>query len=343
MTVNGSIDTPDRTVMFEGQSYNVTAVKQADPGDSVSVTIDAPSGNFVEVYIYNAERQIIDSKEIEADRSRPATVTFDLSGYSSGSYMFTLQYDGDTKVAHPLVVRAYDVSTTAPSEANSGGQVELTATLTELRSATRSGVEFVIMNDQQTVRTDAEQTDGSYAATVNLDSLDPGEYSVYATVRGTKEVDGNTVRLGLSQPQSLTVTEQSSKTGSDGTDVRDRPGGGGSVAPGNTDTPADTDEPTNTDTVHTQSDTPTDQTSSTQPPADESPSTPSQSVPATETDTTSTATEATENRVITPQSRADTQQPTTTTGTGPGFSAGVTGLIIVGVTVALLCRRRCDE
>ena len=339
--VDDSIDTPDRTITFDGQSYVVTAVKQADPGDSVSMTVDAPSGNFVEVYVYNADRQIVDSKEIEADKSRPATVSFDLTDYSAGSYAFALSYDGEIKAVHPLIVRAYDVSTTIPSEAAKDEQPTLSTTISQLRPGNKSGVEFVIANDERTRRTDASGSDGNYEATVDLSSFDTGDYTVYATVRGTEQIAGNDSRLGLSQPETLSVTDGSSNTESNNAGSSGGGGsGGGSAGTAETDTatPTSNEQDNITATPSRQeTDTQTGTATSTVVP-DDNTATQQPTDDQTET-TTSTSQPANDADLITPQP-TNSATSATTAEDGPGFSwpVAVVALFIAGVT--LLAQRQ---
>lgn len=334
ITVDDSIDTPDRTLTLDGQSYTVTAVKQADPGDSISVTVNAPSGNFVEVYIYNAERQIVDSKEIEADESRPATVSFDLSSYSTGTYTFALSYDGETKSVHPLIVRSYDVSTTAPDEATADAEITLSATLSQLRPGKKSGVEFVIANDENTLRVDASESNGSYEATVDLSSLDTGDYSTYATVRGTKQVAGNKSRLGLSQPETLSIEEASDDNGGGG-------GGGGGGVGGTVDMSTATPNPDpqeNSTVTPGSQETVTQSATSTSTPSPDS-STATQQATDERTEMATTVSSATtESSAITPQSMTTTPD-TTTAESGPGFGWLVAAIALIITGMALLVQR----
>ncbi|WP_246988321.1 hypothetical protein [Halorientalis marina] len=345
ISVDGSIDTPDREITFEGDSYHVSAVKQADSGDTATVNVEAPSDRLVKVLLYNSDRQIVEQKTLSEAGS--GSVSFDLSSISTGSYMFVVQHSGETQAVHPLVIRAYDVSMTAPSEATTDETIELSATLTQLQSESMSGVEFVILNDAQTLRVDATGDGDSYQATADLSSLDAGTYSVYATVRGTEEVEGNKVRLGLSQPQSLTISEESTTTsdgssggnsGSDGSGGSGSSDGGGAVAP-STETP--TEIPTTVSGTNTTA-TGQQQTSPDTTAASDSAQTPDTATPTAsgqEMTTTSAGTTTTESNAITPRSPTSVASSTTTT-TGPGFGAGLASIAALVGAVSLARRQR---
>lgn len=333
ISVEGSIDTPDRDISFDGESYQVSAVKQADSGDSVTVNVEAPSDKLVNVYIYNSDRQIVDKKDVLGTGS----VSFDLTDYAAGSYMFTIQYSGSTKDIHPLVVRSYDVSLTAPDEATTDESIDLSSTLTELRSSSMSGVDFVIANDDNTLRVDGSESDGAYKGTADLSSLNTGEYSVYSTVRGTEDVDGYKVRLGFSEPHSLTITESSTDTGDSGSDGSDSDSGGTTGGSGAVDSGSDTTTTTQTQKTTSTSENTETVSTTTVPAGNDNPTTrPETTQAGSGNRTTSTAT--TDSSVITPEPSPSNQQ-TTTTETGPGFGLELTGVALVAVAIGLFARR----
>jgi len=334
ISIDSSIDTPDRTVTLDGQSYEVTAVKQADPSDSISVTADAPEENFVEVYIYNSDRQIVDSKEIEAGSSRPATVSFDLSGYSSGSYVVALSYDGEIRAVHPLIVRAYDVSITAPNEAPANEQITLSSNISQIRPGTKSGVEFVIVSDADTLRINASETDGIYEATTDFSSLSPDNYSVYAAVRGSEEIAGNDVRLGLSQPQSLSITEEST----DDTSGSNPGGGGGGGSTGDT---VSTDTTTATPTATPDNQETATSTVITSTPVPETSTATQQTTDSQIEESTTAPSTATESNAITPRSTESASNPTTDR-SGPGFTLIASIVALISAGMVFLIRRQQD-
>ncbi len=335
ISVPGSIETPETDITVDGDTYTVTAVFQADPGDSMDVTVEAPDDQLVDVYIYNSDRQIVTSREQEGSGS----VTFDLSGYTVGSYSVVLQYDGENKAVQPVIVRAYDVSADIPTAATEGGTVTLSATLTELRDASSSGIEFVISDDDTVRRITATEENSEYTVTTALTSLDAGDYSVYATVRGTKEVDGRRIRLGLSSPETLTLNS-AEQTPDDGGSSGGGGGGGGGGSTTGDDTTATTSTQTPSGTTVAPPPTASDRTTVPSPTVSDRTAVSETTQPAGSTDsavgskTTEQAgpvvtTEAT-GGPITPSAPSPTDDTTETPGgSSPGFT-------LVGTIVALL-------
>ncbi|ESS05536.1 MAG: hypothetical protein A07HB70_02012 [uncultured archaeon A07HB70] len=238
LTSDSAVDVPDRQVEVQGDTFTISSVTRADPGDTISVTVTAPSGAETTTLLYDNEQQIVDA----ADSTGTSTVEFDLSGYDAGTFSLVLQDDGAREAAHPVVVRGYSVTSDAPTSVGPDDTFSVTADVSKLRGDDLTRVEVVVANDATTLRADATAANGdTYEASVDASRLGTGSYQVYATVRGPEQALGNDELLGLDDPSTLEVEEQSSGGG----------GGGGGVS-----TATDTDTPT-PDGTATDTDTPT--------------------------------------------------------------------------------------
>jgi hypothetical protein len=235
VTTDRAVDVPDRTIQQGGDTFEITAISRADPGETVSVTVTAPRGEDVRLYLYN------DREAIVAAREGTGTARFEvpLDGYDAGTYAFVLQHDGVREAVHPLVVRGYDVGVDAPGSVTRGESLRVTASAERLRGPDLASVEVVVANDDASVRATANATGSGYAATVDTADLPAGSYEVYANVRGPDRAFGERELLGLTAGESLTVAA------ADETPT-ETPGGGGAV--GGT-TPTATPTPTASSTA----------------------------------------------------------------------------------------------
>jgi hypothetical protein len=234
LTSDSAVDVPDRQVEVQGDTFTISAITRADPGDSISVTVTAPSGAETTTLLYDNDQNIVDA----ADSTGTSTVEFDLSGFDAGTYSLVLQDDGVREAAHPVVVRGYSVTSVAPTSVGPDDTFSVTADVSKLRGDDLTRVEVVVANDATTLRADATATSGNaYEASVDASRLGTGSYQVYATVRGPEQAIGNDELLGLDDPSTLDVEEQPS-------------GGGGGVST-TTDTATTTSDGTTTDTATT--------------------------------------------------------------------------------------------
>ncbi|ELZ77958.1 cell surface glycoprotein [Haloferax larsenii JCM 13917] len=313
------IDTPNRTVTIEGDEYEVSSVGQVEKNDTLTVNTEAPSGTEYDIYIYNGDRDIVDTAAVEGDDSE----TFDTTYFGNpGSYVAALYVDGNIERIQPVVVSAYRVSADLPEQTTVGEDVTVDVSLSKVTEIPDPhSVEVVVsQNDSLVSRVDASETDSlSYEASLSSD-LEAGTYDVYAVVRNETTVEGKHELVGISNTQSLTVEESDSETSA--------PGGGGSDS--ETSTP-DTTTATQTPAETTQSPTNTTTSATT--------SSPSTTETTTTTAPTSTQTPqtTTDDGVLTPNTESATPEQTSTSLPGPWLPA--LGVLLLGTALAVWTRR----
>lgn len=309
--VTGSADVPDRTVTFQQTDYVITAIAREHVDGTLQVQTTAPSGSPYRLYLYNSDQTIVDSSK----ETGSATVTFDLTGLSVGTYMLTI-YDGDYRAVYPVVVEGYSVDVTSPSAAEPGADVSVSVQAAPTAaSGSPSRVEVVLADAEHTVRTTAtHQTGDQYEAVVSLDGLDAGTYHLYAVAQGSNQAFGHYELLGVSD--SHTVTIQSETGGGGG-------GGGGGSQTSQTTVPQTTPGTTGTPAVTPRTTETGDSTSGTT----EQPPTHTQSTTATPTPWSHTPTA--NGNVITPAEPTATE-PTTSPGQDAPTLLVLVALAIVG-------------
>ncbi|ELZ82769.1 cell surface glycoprotein [Haloferax elongans ATCC BAA-1513] len=320
------IDTPNRTVTIEGDEYEVSSVGQVDKNDTLTVNTESPSGTDYDIYIYNGDRDIVDTSPVDDDGS----ATFDTTYFGNpGSYLAAIYADGNIERIQPIVVSAYRVSADLPDQTTVGEGVTVDVSLSKITEIPDPhSVEVVVaQNDSVVSRVDASETDSlAYEASLSSD-LDEGTYDVYAVVRNETTVKGKHELIGISGTQSLTVekssSEETSAPGDGGSDSEtSAPGGGGSDS--ETSTPAATTATqTPAETTQSPSNTTTSATTS-------SPST----TAATSTQTPQTTTD---DGVLTPNTESATPEQTSTSVPGPWLPA--LGVLLLGTTLAVWTRR----
>jgi uncharacterized protein (TIGR03382 family) len=221
VSIENSLDIPDRTATYDGTDYTIAAVRLADPGDVVDVSATVVEDDPYRVHVRSSDDALVDSSNRQSDNT---TVSFDLSGYDAGTYLVALNQDGSYRAIQPLVVRAFSVSADVPTSAEANAELSVSADVTRLRGSNSPTVEAIVGNDSHTVRVNATERNGGYEASVPLDELSPGTYSAYVVVTGPDRAFGEPELLGASERTNLEV--RASDTGDGGT------GGGGSGGSG---------------------------------------------------------------------------------------------------------------
>ena len=210
ISVSDSIDTPDRTVTFKGDSYAISSVAQADVGDTISVSVASPTEETYSIIVYNRERKFaLSSKTASGD----TTVQFDLRELSPGTYTIAID-SGDFEAVHPLVIKGYSVSLQAPEEVSSHESLQTSVDVRALpNSKSLESVQVILGNTEQSVKVTATKvSDGSFKATIPTDEFETGNYRLYALVRGTQKAFGEKEILGLSEGHSVSISESQDGT-----------------------------------------------------------------------------------------------------------------------------------
>ena len=324
ISAHDAIDVPERDVTVDGSEFTISEVAQFATGSDIQVHVSAPDGETYDVNLYNYKSQDVDRRTTTGS----SDVSFPTDDIQPGTF-YVAVIQSDYRDVYPVVVKGYDVGLEAPASVEQGEAAEVSVPVTATASSGDPHEVQVVVGDELR-RIDATKSDGTYTASISTGDLSAGEYPVYGVVRGEEETeDGRKVILGLSDRQTLTVTEQTAtETGSTGGTGGDGAGGGnGGSAPAETasPTPTTTTTPASNDTTTTSTDTPT----------------PTATERTIETTRSPTATPTpTEDEVITPATATTSPTPTsssTPSGGQPGFGVLVTLVAALGL---LAIRRR---
>lgn len=202
---------PEKNVSLKGESYIVDGITRIDRNGTITVQTKSPPETGYNINIYNQQEQVAYEKFAVGN----ATVTFDMTGFATGSYMLTLRQSGVTRSVQPIIIRGYSISLTAP-ETVSGDAFRVTGAVNRLSTGTSiDHIDVVLANETTTIRRTATQTEGLYRATLPTGSLAPGTYTVYATVRGDTEVYGRLEPLGISDKQQIQIKRSTQQSPAD--------------------------------------------------------------------------------------------------------------------------------
>ncbi|MBX0297792.1 hypothetical protein [Haloarcula nitratireducens] len=307
-----SIETPSRTVEYDGLEYTVDSISRIHVDESVTVAADVPSGTNYNLNLRGPDNELIISERKSEDTTQ--TLSYFGAG-EAGTYAATIQSDGNTLAVHPIVLAGYNVTVSGPESAETGDTATFEARVSDLKVEKHSSlesVEIVVGDDETYITQQMTKQGGTYTATVSTDKFEPGTYNVYAVVQGDKKVRQRAEILGVSDSSEITVTGSTQSTTAGGGDS------GGAESTPSTQTASPT-----ADSPATDGTTGTESAGTTSPPTETS----TESGSATETATDETG-------VIDPSTQTST---TTTAGNGPGFTAGGS---LVAILLSLYFVRR---
>jgi hypothetical protein len=214
LSVADSVETPERTVDHDvlGE-HTFSAVGVTTPGDPLSVTVTAPSGetHFLDLY---KGRDRVDTIRID-DGSE--TVSIPTDELNPGTYYLRIESDGSIEALHPVVVEGYDISV-EQTENTSSDELAVTATVTPTASSGMpDSVEAVVWNDDIEKReTLTSKSGGSYVGTVPLSAFGDESFDVHVAARGGETVNGQDEILAIGEGDSNPANGGSADDGTDG-------------------------------------------------------------------------------------------------------------------------------
>jgi len=347
VTIPGSIETPEKTVTVEGDSYTISSVARVEKGDTLSVETNGPTDEEYRVYVHGVKdgtRQVQDTKFVAADDD--GTVSFDTTKFAPGSYSVSI-YDADTGryySPNPVVVPAFETNVVLTEIVTVDREFNVNVSTNRIESGPSiSSVELVFTQGETTKRVDASESDGNYTASVSLS--ESGDWDVYAAVKGTEDAPrGEKELIGISDPIEMSVQAESATTTTTTTTTAPTMTSTSSSPPSTNSGTGGNDGDNNGGEETTEPKTPTTSQSSTTEAPSTSTSTPSSTSPTTSpsnTGTQLTPTDNPETSTIAPSTSEVIEPNTRTTDdSSSGGSAGGLPLALVALlaTIGLLLR-----
>jgi len=220
ISVEDSLETPERTVTLAGDEYTINSVAAQNRGEQINVIVTAPDDSEVSVDLYNDDQRLVDNRKSEGD----GIVSFQTDSMDYGTYSLAL-FDGDEYVdVVPVVINGYEIETQYDDSVEPEGSVSFSATVSEtLADTDPNNIRVVVWNDDNTVdKTLDHDTGAVYEQNFSVDQQ--GKYDVYVVVEGDERIGGEPVMLAVTDEGMLTVDQEADDDDGDGADDDDGDG-----------------------------------------------------------------------------------------------------------------------
>lgn len=214
ITLDSSVDIPERTLDTDSGNYTVASIGQYAAGETVTVRTDGPANTSYAVRLIDSQERSRVTAYVAGNGSRQ----FSLAGYEPGTYAVIITNESDADTVYDvkiLVISGYTVTYSTPSEVERGGALSIEF---RLRKASEDvaeppeEVEVAIGNGSTSVTTEATRTSGlNYTAEIDTRSLAPGEYQVYTGVQRNNTVYGYKEFVGV-DTHPVTVVDSAAST-----------------------------------------------------------------------------------------------------------------------------------
>lgn len=204
ISTDNDVPVPTRTISPSGQTFNITAIAQAEMNESLTVTVTAPSNAFTNLYLYNSNQAIVASDNGDGTNTYKFKID-ESAGFTPGTYAFIAQHNFTRQAILPLVIEQYDIAVSAPKTAEVGSDVTI-RTETGIEDSVNTAE--VIFADERSIRTAATtvSSTGRHSGVIDTTGLSSGEYQAYVIIRGNETVLGQQEILSIGGPTTIQLT-----------------------------------------------------------------------------------------------------------------------------------------
>jgi PGF-CTERM protein len=214
ITLNESVNIPERTLETDSGNYTVASIGQYAAGGTVDVGTSGPPNSSYAVRLIDSQERSRVTAYVAGNGSRQ----FSLAGYEPGTYAVVVTNESDADTVYDvkiLVISGYTVTHSTPSEIEHNTTLSVEFRLQRVNEDVAESpeeVEVAIGNGSTSVMTEATRTSGlNYTAEIDTRSLAPGEYQVYTGVQRNNTVYGYKEFVGV-DTHPVTVVDASAST-----------------------------------------------------------------------------------------------------------------------------------
>lgn len=217
ITVEGSVDVPERAASFGNASYNVSSVGRQTIGDPINVSIAGPENDSYAAVLVDPNGTSPDVEKHLTLARGDSQLSFNTSELSPGTYFVAVKNRSGIRALQPVVVTGSEVSLFGPNCVEAGENASFHVTKIEGQGENVSRVELVAFDQNRMIRTTAERERANlYRAELPLEDVPPTDLLVYAAVYTGNET-GDAARLRnlvrITQQINLFVVEDEASCG----------------------------------------------------------------------------------------------------------------------------------
>lgn len=150
------IDVPEQTVTLGGETYETKLIGRAEAGEDLKVNIEGHGNRGYSSALVDARGPPSDVSPPKRARgnSRPSFAT---NGIGPGTYFVAVREQNSVQAVQPVVISAAEPSLSGPDCVGAGSSAVFEVYVDEEQVGNVGRVELVAFNQNQTIRTTAEQ------------------------------------------------------------------------------------------------------------------------------------------------------------------------------------------
>lgn len=206
ISLDSTIDIPDRTVTYQGKTYEIQDIGTYGIGEPVKISIDVTDINSFQLSLLDKNKNLLWNHMVYyTDGISEVIMPADVITIP-GTYAFAVLYQGEIKAVKPVVFSQYKLSvipnTTAVAQ---GGMLQVKVSIVP---DTSKLVKVVLVKNSTSLETAANRTGlGSYEAKIMIPGSAYGNFSLYAAMISDNIVMGYPEFTGISSGGNIFITQ----------------------------------------------------------------------------------------------------------------------------------------
>lgn len=205
ISLDNTVDTPDRTVTYQGKNYEIQDIGAYQPGESVNISINVTDIKSFQLSLLDKNKNFLWNQMVYytggmSEVAMPADVVT-----TPGTYAFAVFYQGDIKAVKPVVFSRYkmsvipDSATVAP-----GGALHVKV---RVAPDTSLPVKVVLARNSSSIEYVVNRTgEGEYEAEINIPASAYGRFSLYTAIASDNMILGYPELIGVASGGTINVT-----------------------------------------------------------------------------------------------------------------------------------------
>ncbi|MGB8217117.1 MAG: hypothetical protein WCE94_07430 [Candidatus Methanoperedens sp.] len=206
ISLDSTIDTPDRTITYQGKNYEILDIGSYQMGEKVNITINVTDISGFQLSLLDKNKNFIWNYMVYYTKGNSQVDMPDNVVTVPGTYAFAVIYQGDIMAVKPVVFSRYklsvmpDATTVAPGE-----------TLhVKVRVAPDTGIpmKVILARNSSSLESSGNRTqEGLYEADIKLPNSANGTFSLYAALESGNIIMGSPELIGVSSGGTINVVE----------------------------------------------------------------------------------------------------------------------------------------
>lgn len=204
--LDNTIDTPDRTLTYQGKNYEVKDIGVYHINETVNISINVTDINSFQLSLMDKNKSFLWNHMVYyIEGMSQVTMPFNIIT-EPGIYAFVVFYQGDILAIKPVVFSKYQFSLeTNKTIIAPGGSLHIKVRLTP---DTDLPVKVIFAQNSSTLESLVNKTlDGNYETDVYIPISAYGSFNLYAAVESGNMILGYPELVGVSEGRKINVTQ----------------------------------------------------------------------------------------------------------------------------------------